>query len=872
MPICRASRGAAVVVLLLLGAAINASGKTLKLSSATMTVAVDAKTGRWNLRDRRSGVRWPTEGLARAGTAKALAGNFAEADTSKPDRIRLVKANGAAVVFALADAGRGLELRYEGNAVGDVSVLSDALGITNVEGGYAIVPCREGLLIPANSGKSFRRTFGTSDYEGCHMNVLGFVKAGSVLAVTWSDAYVLAELASTQPRGQKHRQRLTATFRLRRSARSLRVWPLGQGDWNTLAAGYRRVAEGKKLAVTLTDKIRRDAHAERMVGAANVKLWTCLARRMNEQSTKEESVTVRWTFDEAARIAEHIRKDLGIERCLFMMGGWTAGGYDCRHPDNLPANPECGGNDALAKAVQRIQKLGYVACLHDNVQDMYRDAKSFDLDFIEKRPDGSPITGGRWLGGRAYMVCAPKQLELARRPQNLPAIRKLFAPWSYFLDTTYAVGPRECHDPNHPLGRNDDIAFKQRLSDYTRQMFGLFGSECGREWALPHSDFFEGLVGVSGKYFHMLKPESLGATVVPFWEMVYHDCQICWGKYGYKAEAAAEYVAHHVLCARPLNYHSLGDHLYWKAAGANKRGPIPARPRVVSVKPDGKRAFRIRYAWDVGGDVTGDFRAFVHFGTDKDILFQDDHTPDPPTTSWRKGRTVEIGPHTVRMPASVRRKSVNVYVGLFSKTDVARRAPLPGCDAQRRILLGRLHLTPVVSFEPASRKPGADRACYTRSDGGWARGLHPIDVFLKNTQEVLGPLHEATAHVRLTKLEFLTADRSLRRATYGRGAQATTVTVNFGPADADVTLRPGGRTVLPSWGFVVRSAAFEAFHAKRHGGVDFPRGALFTLRALDGKPLAQSGRVRVFHGFGPAVLRWRGREYNVPREQVIQPK
>ncbi len=131
------------------------------------------------------------------------------------------------------------------------------------------------------------------------------------------------------------------------------------------------------------------------------------------------------------------------------------------------------------------------------------------------------------------MVCAPKQVELAMRPQNLPEIQRLFAPWSYFIDTTYAVGPRECSDPAHPIGRNDDIAWKIRLSDEARKLFGIFGSECGREWALPHSDFFEGLTGVSGKYFHNLDPAKLGATVIPFWEMVYHDCQICWGKYGY---------------------------------------------------------------------------------------------------------------------------------------------------------------------------------------------------------------------------------------------------------------------------------------------------------------------------------------------------
>lgn len=740
-------------LLVLLCASCQAAA--FRLESDSLAVDVDGQTGRWSLLDKRSDVRWPSEGMARPGAAPWLEGDFSKSEMKDKTSVRLVKDNGAAMVFALVEEGKALELRYE--PVGDDSlrVLDDALGITDAEGGCIVVPCREGLLIPADSGKTFQRVFGTSDYEGCHMNMLGFVKRGSALVVTWDDAYVFPELRSRVATEQTPRQKLTASFELRRSAKSLRLWPLGKGDFNTIAAGYRGIAESKRLAATLQEKIRREKHVELMVGAANVKLWTCLARRMNEESTAEESVRVRWTFDEAAQIAEHLRKDIGIEKCLFIIGGWTEGGYDCRHPDNLPANPECGGNAGLANAIKRIQSLGYVASLHDNVQDMYRDAKSWNPDFIEKNPDGSLIRGGRWLGGRAYMVCAPKQLELAKRPQNLPETHKLFAPWSYFIDTTYAVGPRECHDPNHPIGRNEDIAWKIRLSDYARDMFGIFGSECGREWALAHSDFFEGLVGVSGRYYHSLNPEELGAAVIPFWEMVYHDCQICYGKYGYRAGEAAEYVAHHVLCARPLHYHSIPDHLYWKS-------------------PEGEKE--------------------------------------------RKGR-----------------------------------------------------------------ETSSSLSCYTRSDGGWAEGMHPVDVFLKNTQAVLGPLHAVTAHERLTRFDFLNDDRTVRQAVYGNGETATRVIVNFGTTDARVKSPLGGEVVLPPWGFSVEGPRFAAFHARQWGGEDYGKGALFTLQPLGDKGeeeqagtpavrvFKEAERVRVFHGFGPNALRWRGKRHEVQREEVIGP-
>ncbi len=232
---------------------------------------------------------------------------------------------------------------------------------------------------------------------------------------------------------------------------------------------------------------------------------------MNEESTKEESVKVRWTFDEAAAIAEHLHNDLGIDRCLFTLGGWTEGGYDCRHPDNLPANPECGGNDALAAAVRRIQALGYVASLHDNYQDMYRDAKSWNPDFLEKRPDGSLIRGGRWLGGRAYMVCAPKQVNwpCVAEPAGDPK-----AVWALvLLHRHHLAVDRAMPDPKHPIGRNETSP--SRASFRTRRgKCSACSQRVRREWALPHSDFFEGLVGVAGRHFHNLKAAGLGAQVI----------------------------------------------------------------------------------------------------------------------------------------------------------------------------------------------------------------------------------------------------------------------------------------------------------------------------------------------------------------------
>ncbi|MHB9032845.1 MAG: DUF5696 domain-containing protein, partial [Anaerolineae bacterium] len=375
-----------------------------------------------------------------------------------------------------------------------------------------LVPVRMGLLLHGDAETEFNHLFGTYEYEGVHMAMCGLLNGQSALMATWRDTslsvHVWRDLTVTGS------ERMCTAFRLRDSARSLELSCL-DGGLSALAASYRVRAEKLGFRETWSQKIARNPRAARLLGACNFKLWTALERKIDED-LHEVSVTVHWTFDEAAQIAEHLKRDVQIDDCLFHLGGWTRYGYDCRHPDIMPPNPECGGEAGLRNCAQRVKDCGYLFCLHDNYQDMYRDAPSWDPDCLERKPDGSPVLGGVWLGGRAFYTCAEEATKLAMRPQNLPAVRDAVAPDIYFIDTTYAVGPQTCADPRHPLTRAQDIACKVQLSDYARDTIGMFGSECGREWAIPHADFFEGLVGVSGHYYHSpsLEPAQSGGTVV----------------------------------------------------------------------------------------------------------------------------------------------------------------------------------------------------------------------------------------------------------------------------------------------------------------------------------------------------------------------
>jgi hypothetical protein len=476
---------------------------------------------------------------------------------------------------------RTLEFSYEADRdldVQSVTLLENLCQATDKSGGYLLVPVREGLLIPADSGLEFSRNFDTYAYEGCHMAMLGAVQGGSAALFNWTNPYIAAQVKSVLNTNElfSEKQRLVASLVLRKSARSFRLQFLGKGDHVAIAKAYRPIAQEKGWMVTWDQKLRTHPERAQLFGAANIKLWSMLERTMNEASTEEESVRTNWTFEEAALVAEHYKRDLKLDKVLFTMGGWIHRGYDNQHPDILPTAPECGGDVAFSNCVRRVMNLGYLCCLHDNYQDIYRDSPSWSERFIMKTADGKLARGGHWAGGMAFLTCSQMALGLAQRPQNLPAVRELSHANSYFIDTTYAAGLQECYDPAHALTRADDLKWKQAISDYARGVFGVFGSECGREWAIPHSDFFEGLTGVDGHYYHDAKLVSaLGATVVPMFDLVYRDCIAMYGKYGFDPQKVAEYVLFHISIGRPLNYHDIPPHLYWQGPPAQEEKRRP---------------------------------------------------------------------------------------------------------------------------------------------------------------------------------------------------------------------------------------------------------------------------------------------------------
>ena len=863
------------------------------IETPSLRMSLSPEDGRYEILDKQTGVTWRSNPfLARFGEVACSAGGKTQRAPLSPCELE-AKDGGLTATFRplagkpeawlrvrLTPSADGKELIFAYEAAKDLGLqslrlLDSALWVTDAENGYAAVPVRVGLLIPADSGLSFTRRFGTYDYEGCHMTMLGLVKNGSALLITWDSPYLAAEIKS-QTGGVKDlggKQALLPSLELAKSATSFRLRFCGAGDYVTISKAYRPVAKEKGWLVTWDAKLKAHPDDAKLFGAINFKLWSCLSRKMNKESTKEEQVRVGWTFDEAAQVAGHLKNDLKLDRVLFTLGGWIKRGYDNQHPDILPSAPECGGDAAFADCARRVLALGYLFCLHDNYQDIYRDSPSWDESYIMKRPDGKLAAGGHWAGGLAYLTCAKRALDLAQRPQNLSAVRKLTGANSYFIDTTYAAGLQECFDPQHPLAKEDDMKWKQALSDYAREVFGVFGSECGREWAIPHADFFEGITGVSGTYYHDAKLlSSVGGTVVPLFEIVYRDTTAMYGKYGYDIGHAADYVLHHIAIGRPLNYHNIPAHLYWKAPGAS--GPLAVQP-AAEFQAAGPREFRMTYRWKVEKPPAQDWRVFVHFTDAADaIKFQNDYTPDPPTSRWAAGEVTQ-GPFTVRVPEGLS-GSFQVRLGLWDPESGQRGRLVSGQDDQSRTTLGQLTVAAdKITFAPAKAAvmdQKGDPGVFVKAEGGWAEGLHPVDRFVKNTYEILSPLNELTSRMQLTQHQFLTPDRKVQRSVFGEGAAAIEAVVNASGAEYRHASKSGGEVLLPPDGFLVEGPAFVAFHALSWNGLRYDAPVLFTLRSLDGEPLASSGRVRVYHGFGEARVKVGRSVRTVAKEETVSAK
>jgi hypothetical protein len=142
-------------------------------------------------------------------------------------------------------------------------------------------------------------------------------------------------------------------------------------------------------------------------------------------------------------------------------------------------------------------------------------------------------------------------------------------------------------------------------------------------------------------------------------------------------------------------------------------------------------AVEVTYTWTAGPSakkLTQDYRALVHFlDAHRTLLFNDDHVPQPPPSTWEPGKTYTYT-RTVFIPFYRYAGEVQIVMGLYPAAGKGERVGLKGEDmGLREYKVGRMELLPQTeniflvykdgwhSPESSAQNPGLERT-WTKKD------------------------------------------------------------------------------------------------------------------------------------------------------------
>ena len=411
--------------------------------------------------------------------------------------------------------------------VHSVAIVDDALPIAD-EGDHAILPAYQGEVVPVGARFSYlpedrRISIRTSDVVGTYtgvgtwnMAMFALVKGASTAVISWDDPSV--ESGAVGEESLEEGWEIRSTVVLAREARSVRLHFMHEAGYVQVAGYWREIAKQRGFFHTFQEKIDRAPDVEKNVGA--LRFTVCGKWGRSETAGWARFVApgesrIDYTFEEVADVNEHLVNDLGIEKGLTNVKAWSRRGYDMDYPDVLPAAEECGGNEGLARASDRVRALGWQFGVHDNCLILFREAPSSDAGDALVRRDGTVVHGGIGidsLGWQTYACCPARMSASAHR--NYPQFRDVLHLNFVYSDQIAAMPVLECFSPDHPLTHQQTIETYGELIDYKRSHVPSICSEIADEWAVPMFDTM-GLAFVISHPF---------AYPIPLFELVYHEC------------------------------------------------------------------------------------------------------------------------------------------------------------------------------------------------------------------------------------------------------------------------------------------------------------------------------------------------------------
>ena len=390
----------------------------------------------------------------------------------------------------------------------------------SIDDGYAVIPFRQGLIIPNDDTRELKMSFNGQFYStDAYLSMLGYVyQKGTVLMIAETPAdsgYYKGSENGHNRFGFYHLPSLGSYEK----ERSLRYIIGAEGDYNTIAKAYRSYLKERGLFKSLKEKAIALPDIYKLARSAFV--HTGIKTKVCEDSSfydpndpgKNDHLT---TFKDKLKEIKQIAKT-GIKDVYIHLDGWGVA-YDNAHPDPFPIAMDAGGERGFKALVDGIHDLGYLFGIHDQYRDFYFHSKSYDASLAVESADGSHFAHNRWAGGWQNYLCASFAKDFVKR--NFTRLHDLGIKLDCaYLDVFTCNEMDECFNEDHPMTRLECKNYREDTFKYLIDKQIIPSSEEVNEWAMNtlvfcHYAPYEFMMHEDGRFI---------GKAIPLFNLVYHD-------------------------------------------------------------------------------------------------------------------------------------------------------------------------------------------------------------------------------------------------------------------------------------------------------------------------------------------------------------
>ena len=290
-------------------------------------------------------------------------------------------------------------------------------------------------------------------------------------------------------------------------------------NYSGMGRAYRNYMLASGVVKPIKERMKKQPHLEYAYQSPEIRIrqaWKPAPPKVMHQTVENEpEVGIYVTFDRVGEIIDEL-KSKGVEKAELCLVGWNISGHDGRYPQIFPVEPKLGGEEKLKKLIKKAKEAGYLIVCHTNNTDCYSIADTFSLDITGKLPNGKYQPRGSWSGGQTHALCA--QVAWDRYvPYDLKKIRDLGFDGLHYIDVISCIKPDACFDQRHPLNRNENAEYVNKMLGLARDIFGGSASEGPYDHVAGNLDY-----ALYISFNVMRKQPDVTDRVVPIWQIAYN--------------------------------------------------------------------------------------------------------------------------------------------------------------------------------------------------------------------------------------------------------------------------------------------------------------------------------------------------------------